>query len=200
MQNIIGGLKHYILLIFRSSHRRCSVRKGVLRNFSKFTGKELPQAHLFYRTPLGGCFCILLLCSEITFSKNSYHTERSQAISKENKLSGFYMIQVFTKRYFQTDCILYLKILYLAPGSSKEFYANTGFFVQSQSYHLQLSVILFKCVTFFAVFHPWIFHFADSRNYSYKEVDNKSQNYRQSNNSMLKLWFLLSFLLQIILK
>ena len=110
------------------------------------------------------------------------------------------MIQVFTKRYFQTDCILYLKILYLAPGSSKEFYANTGFFVQSQSYHLQLSVILFKCVTFFAVFHPWIFHFADSRNYSYKEVDNKSQNYRQSNNSMLKLWFLLSFLLQIILK
>ena len=25
----------------RSSHRRCSVRKGVLRNFAKFTGKHL---------------------------------------------------------------------------------------------------------------------------------------------------------------
>ena len=25
----------------RSSHRRCSVRKGVLRNFVKFTGKHL---------------------------------------------------------------------------------------------------------------------------------------------------------------
>ena len=29
-------------LILRSSHRRCSVRKGVLRNFSKLTGKQFP--------------------------------------------------------------------------------------------------------------------------------------------------------------
>ena len=26
---------------FRSSHRRCPVRKGVLRNFAKFTGEHL---------------------------------------------------------------------------------------------------------------------------------------------------------------
>ena len=31
----------------RSSHRRCSVRKGVLRNFAKFTGKHLSQGLLF---------------------------------------------------------------------------------------------------------------------------------------------------------
>ena len=30
-------------LMCRSSHRRCSVRKGFLRNFSKFTGKHLCQ-------------------------------------------------------------------------------------------------------------------------------------------------------------
>ena len=35
---IINQLKH------RSSHRRCSVRKGVLRNFAKFTGKHLCQS------------------------------------------------------------------------------------------------------------------------------------------------------------
>ena len=35
----------------RSSHRRCSIRKDVLWNFPKFTGK-----HLFYRTPPGNCF------------------------------------------------------------------------------------------------------------------------------------------------
>ena len=29
--------------MFRSSHRRCSETKGVLRNFSKFTGKQLCQ-------------------------------------------------------------------------------------------------------------------------------------------------------------
>ena len=31
----------------RSSHQRCSVRKGILRNFAKFTGKHLCQV-LFY--------------------------------------------------------------------------------------------------------------------------------------------------------
>ena len=28
----------------RSSHRRCSVKKGVLNNFEKFTGKHLSQS------------------------------------------------------------------------------------------------------------------------------------------------------------
>ena len=68
----------------RSSHRRCSVKKGVLRNFAKFTGKHLCQRlfcnslqpylkivsgtdvllwilrnfweHFFYRTPPDNCF------------------------------------------------------------------------------------------------------------------------------------------------
>ena len=31
----------------RSSHQRCSIRKGVLRNFSKFTGKHLCQSLFF---------------------------------------------------------------------------------------------------------------------------------------------------------
>ena len=43
--------KHFIfcMLVFmsRSSHRRCSVRKGVLRNFAKFTGKHLCQSLFF---------------------------------------------------------------------------------------------------------------------------------------------------------
>ena len=33
--------------VARSGHRRCSVRKGVLRNFAKFTGKRLCQ-NLFF--------------------------------------------------------------------------------------------------------------------------------------------------------
>ena len=34
----------YNLPFFRSSHWRCSVRKGVLRNFSEFSGKHLCQS------------------------------------------------------------------------------------------------------------------------------------------------------------
>ena len=33
--------------IFRSSHRRCSVRKGVFGNFAKFKGKDLCQGLFF---------------------------------------------------------------------------------------------------------------------------------------------------------
>ena len=36
----------------RSSHRRCSTRKGVLRNFAKFTGKDLCQS-LFFNKATG---------------------------------------------------------------------------------------------------------------------------------------------------
>ena len=32
---------------FRSSYRKCSIKKGVLRNFSKFTGKHLHQSLFF---------------------------------------------------------------------------------------------------------------------------------------------------------
>ena len=81
------------------------------------------------------------------------HIESSLSICNENKLTAFYMIRVLTKRYSQKDCSILLKILYLAPGSSKEFFTNMGFFIQSQICHLQLSVILFRCVAFFAVFH-----------------------------------------------
>ena len=33
---------------YRSSHRGCSVTKGIIRNFAKFTGKHLSQSLFFY--------------------------------------------------------------------------------------------------------------------------------------------------------
>ena len=44
-------VKCYFVLL-RSSHRRCSVRKSVFRNFAKFTGKHLCQ-NLFFNKVLG---------------------------------------------------------------------------------------------------------------------------------------------------
>ena len=40
------------LLTTRSSHQRCSVMKGILRNFAKFTGKHLCQG-LFFNQVVG---------------------------------------------------------------------------------------------------------------------------------------------------
>ena len=56
-----------VLVIYRSSHRRCSVRKIVLRNFAKFTGKHLCQSLFFNKVAgLGHNYPILtklLFCS-----------------------------------------------------------------------------------------------------------------------------------------
>ena len=41
---------------FRSIHRRCPVRKGVLRNFAKFTGKHLCQSLFLQERPWRRCF------------------------------------------------------------------------------------------------------------------------------------------------
>ena len=40
----------------RSSHQRCSVKKGVVRNFAKFTGKDLFQGLFFNRGTLAQLF------------------------------------------------------------------------------------------------------------------------------------------------
>ena len=39
---------------FRSSHQRCSMQKGVLRNFIKFTGKHLCQSLFFNKVVASG--------------------------------------------------------------------------------------------------------------------------------------------------
>ena len=45
MQTIGSGQKlyglHEFVANYRSSHRRCSVEKGILKNFANFTGKDL---------------------------------------------------------------------------------------------------------------------------------------------------------------
>ena len=46
----------------RNSHRRCSVRKGVLRNFAKFTGKHLCQS-LFFNKVAGLSMLMIKLCA-----------------------------------------------------------------------------------------------------------------------------------------
>ena len=42
--NVLLHLIHFNTQRYRSRHRRCSLRKGVLRNFAKFTGKHLCQS------------------------------------------------------------------------------------------------------------------------------------------------------------
>ena len=70
--NISNSLQ--ILTIFRYNHRRCSVRKGVPRNFAKFSGKHLCQSLFF--TKAAGLRPVALLkkrlchrCFPVNFAK-----------------------------------------------------------------------------------------------------------------------------------
>ena len=52
---LIKANKIFPLFFFRSSHRRCSVRKGILRSFAKFTGKRLCQASFLINLQVEAC-------------------------------------------------------------------------------------------------------------------------------------------------
>ena len=55
----------------RSSHQRCSIIKGVLRNFRKFTGKHLCQSLFFKKEPLAQVFS----CKFCKICKNSFMSQ-----------------------------------------------------------------------------------------------------------------------------
>ena len=44
---LFGALLLVIIMLYRSSYRRCSTKKGVLKNFAKFIGKHLCQSLIF---------------------------------------------------------------------------------------------------------------------------------------------------------
>ena len=60
-----GTRQDSYLLRIRSSHPRCSVRKAVLRNFTKFTGKHLRQSLFFNIVEASGLRLATLLNKRI---------------------------------------------------------------------------------------------------------------------------------------
>ena len=61
---------------FKSSHRRCSVRKGVLGNFAKFTGKHMCQNLYFNKVAgLRQALAQVFSCEFCEISKNTFLTE-----------------------------------------------------------------------------------------------------------------------------
>ena len=63
-----GNITKVVASTFRSSHRRCSVKKGVPENFAKFTGRHLCQSLFFNKVAgLRGLLLSLLHCCMLKF-------------------------------------------------------------------------------------------------------------------------------------
>ena len=78
---------------------RCSVRKGVLRNFPKFTGKHLRQSFFFKKLQAEACNFIeketlaqVFFCEFCEISKNTFFTEHlwltASGIGRKTYLPG----------------------------------------------------------------------------------------------------------------
>ena len=73
-------LKGLLYIKDRSSHRKCSVRKDVLRNFAKFTGNHLRQS-LFFNKVAGRTLEQVFSCRFCEISENTFFTEHLRAIA-----------------------------------------------------------------------------------------------------------------------
>ena len=89
--------------IVRSSQQRCSVRKGVLRNFTKFTGKHLCQSFFFNKVAGATCNFIkketlppVFSCEYCEIPKNTFFTEYLWVTASELLT----MVSVFTALVF----------------------------------------------------------------------------------------------------
>ena len=66
---------------FRSSHQKCSIKKGVLKNFTKFTRKHLWQSFFFHKVVGWGLLieketlAQVFSCEFCEISKNTFFTE-----------------------------------------------------------------------------------------------------------------------------
>ena len=87
----------------RSSHQRCSLRKGVLRNFAKFTGKHsfLRACNFIKKQTLAQVFS----CEFCETSKNTFYRTPPGSLEMTFKViqiaNTFYKLQKFASIFFE---------------------------------------------------------------------------------------------------
>ena len=93
---------------FSSSHWRCSVRKGVLRNSAKFTGKHLWQSLFFSKVAgWGDCFwsflCLLLKISCLFYFNRKVKWKRGNTLLEFKYLLICSTIDLFDVKDFKRN-------------------------------------------------------------------------------------------------
>ena len=103
-----SGRDSYIIMRCRSSHQRCSLRKGVLRNFPKFTGKYLCQSLFLLKLQTSACNFIkketmtqMFFCKFCEISKKTFLQHVSGRLLLEIFYSRFKFKCSFLFRSFQ---------------------------------------------------------------------------------------------------
>ena len=94
--------------VYRNSHRRCSVKKGILRNSTKFTGK--PLCHRLFFNKVAGLQAskkrCLLKKSVYSFFFNNSSSHRRCSVKKNMFLK--IGLQLYSKRDSNTSVFLWV--------------------------------------------------------------------------------------------
>ena len=111
---------------FRSSHRRCSVRKGVLRNFAKFTRKHLCQSLFLTKLQASACNFIkkealaqVFSCKFCKISKNTFFIEHLWATASDSCSIPFTFIFKVTDNIIIINILLILLLLIVTDNIMK---------------------------------------------------------------------------------
>ena len=93
--------------MFRSSHQRCSMKKGILRNSTKFTGKHLVSClkacNFIKKETLAEVFS----CEFCEISKNTFFTEHLWTTA-----SGITCVTVYVQYFFLILVLLQVELFY----------------------------------------------------------------------------------------
>ena len=74
------------LFAVRSNHRRCSIKKGVLENFAKLTGKHLYQSLLFIKKKIPGTSIFLRIWTTASIAEEHFVDFPNLSAKKAHKL------------------------------------------------------------------------------------------------------------------
>ena len=105
----------FINVTFRSSHQRCSIKKGVMRNYKIFTGKRLYQ-NLFLNKVFKNfikkeTLVQVFSCGFCEISHNTFLTEHLRTTASEHCSTRYILINtfhIFYIKFHHRNVILFL--------------------------------------------------------------------------------------------
>ena len=116
-----------VFLFFRSSRPEEFCKKGVLRNFTKFTGKHLCQSHFFFLQNISGGFCFFLSVS-LFFPYASLYA-------------------IYLHPLLRSEVLFLFSILYSgAPFYKKKRKEKKKIFIENHENILEIVVLTDRCI------------------------------------------------------
>ena len=113
--------KEFCCYRFRSSHRTCSTKKGVLRNSAQFTGKHLCQSIFFNKVPtnlLKKTLVQVFSCKLCETSKNNFCIEHLSMTASVVSMEFYKIFRIFFSRKKNqrqlSGLIIYLRVWFSA--------------------------------------------------------------------------------------